>query len=333
MTSSSKAACLISLFVFTTAPTVTNALNLNYESLSSLEEPIAVHIGDTTLVWSGLVDLPLTFDLEDHSGSESGFRSNMQLSAETQLSNSWTLGAAYSGSYADDLADTYDDNAALFVGGIWGVLSIGNVNGVVREETRRNRGVGNAILNYDDFLGSLEDEGIAYSGRFGPSRLSFSVDEDDNTELGWMYQRPFGNKDYRFSARFQSAEFTTDDGVEFDTQGFGIVAELTYGSNVFDIGINHETLKAKNISSVDRWFVSSGVNRKVRRWTISGEILYGEVENQQEQSYALGIAYDVARGISLNLGVNYRNSNIELDRTFIRNEKATEGVLSLRYSF
>ena len=40
-------------------------ISLNYESLSSMEEPLAVEIGDTTFVLTGLVDASSTHDAHD----------------------------------------------------------------------------------------------------------------------------------------------------------------------------------------------------------------------------------------------------------------------------
>ncbi|MFT5572532.1 MAG: hypothetical protein ACI9FR_001455 [Cryomorphaceae bacterium] len=308
------------------------AVNLNYDSLSSLEEPLAAHVADTTLVFSGLVDIPAFIDLQDDADTDTNLRSNFQITAETQLANSWTLGAGYFGSYDNDADDSFNDNAALFIGGAWGIVSIGNVTGLVREGTRRNRGAGNAALSYDDFLGRLYDDGVGYLGRFGPSRISANIDDNSNAEIGWMFQRPVGNKDYRFAVRLQSSEATFDNNTAVDSKGASGVAELTYGSSVFDIGIGHETLKSQNFE-LDRWFISSGVAYKIGRWTLSAQAHVGEIESQDERSYAIGMICDIARGLSLNLGVNSRESNIQHSGVTIRSDDSTEGVVSVRYSF
>lgn len=323
---------IFTFFVMAMLAPATQAVNLNYDSLSSLEQPLAVELGDTTLVLSGLVDLPGFVDLQGNADTETSLRSNLQITAETQLANSLTLGAGYFGSYDNDAQDAYSDNLALFIGGVWGTLSIGDVTGVVGEETRRNRGAGNAVLSYANFMGRLADEGIAYIGRFGPSRISANIDQDSNIEIGWMFQRPIGNKDYRFSARLLSGETTLGDNITFDSLGAGGVAELTFGSSMFDIGMGYETLESQNLD-LDRWFIASGVNHKVGRWTFSAEAQFGEIDNQHERSYAIGMICDIARGLSLNLGINNRDSNIATDGVTIRQDDSTEGVFSLRYSF
>ena len=57
----SNAKSQFTLLMLLVLPNVASAVNLNYDGLSSLEEPLAVVLGDTTLVLSGLFDLPVFF--------------------------------------------------------------------------------------------------------------------------------------------------------------------------------------------------------------------------------------------------------------------------------
>ena len=71
-------------------------ISLNYESLSSMEEPLATQVGDMTLVLTGLLDTRLTIDGEDNrDSSEPGLIGNFQLSSLAQLPNRWRVGLAY----------------------------------------------------------------------------------------------------------------------------------------------------------------------------------------------------------------------------------------------
>ena len=83
-----------------THPATAQNISLNYESLSSLEEPIATEIGDVTVLLTGLVDTSLTRDTEDDDASGADLIGNFQLSALTQLSNRWRVGLTYFGQYA-----------------------------------------------------------------------------------------------------------------------------------------------------------------------------------------------------------------------------------------
>ena len=85
--------------------------------------------------------------------------------------------------------DAYEGNAAASLGSIWGTALVGDVSGVVREQTRRLRGVGNGLLAFDKFLGERMDHAGAYVGRFGPWAASIVVDEKADVDVGAMFQR------------------------------------------------------------------------------------------------------------------------------------------------
>lgn len=308
------------------------AVNLNYESLSSLEEPLAFDYQDITFSVTGLVDAAVAYQ-EQNDSSDSLVFGNFQISAETQLANSWTLGAAYFGEYSESQDDDYSDNAALYLGGVWGLGSVGNVTGLVREQTRRLRGVGNAELNFDDQLGELGDYGAAYIGRFGPAQFLATFDEDSNFEIGSTYQRPIDNKDYRFSLRYRESQYTPDNSVvTFDSKAFGFVSELTYGSTIFDLGLGAEQLTRGSFSA-DRKYLSFGASRKIGLFTFSGEAHFGDIEGQKETSYAAGLKVDIARGMSLNFGLNHSDADINLSGFSLLEEDDTKATMSLRYSF
>ena len=309
------------------------AADLNYESISSLEEPLAFEYQDVTFSLTGLLDSGGIYS-EQNDSSDTTYLGNIQLSAETQLSNSWTLGGAYFAEYDESNEnDEFTDNVAVYVGGIWGIGSVGNVTGLVRETTRRLRGTGNADLFFDDNLGALDDYGVTYIGRFGPSQFLATADQDGNYEIASTFQRPIGNKDYRFSLRFSDSEYTPDNEITtFDSLALKFVSELTYGSNVFDLGLGLEQLSTNSIS-YDRRYLSFGASRKIGRLTFSGEAHFGDIEGASETSYALGANVEIARGLSLNLGLNHRDAMIDLDTISLVNEDDTEASLSLRYSF
>ncbi len=62
------------------------AVDLNYENLSFVEEPLAIELGDTTFLLNGLVDIAAQdSDLHDDNTL---LTNSVQLTAETQLRNS-----------------------------------------------------------------------------------------------------------------------------------------------------------------------------------------------------------------------------------------------------
>lgn len=144
-------------FSAATADASQPAVSLNYESLSSLEEPLAVKLGDVTLLTTALLDFPYTIDLDGESPySGTGALALFQLSAKTQLPNRWRADLTWFAQYADDAPsvkdpqEDYADRVALSVGGSCGRVSVGNVSGAVLLQTRRLRGAGPATARGSD---------------------------------------------------------------------------------------------------------------------------------------------------------------------------------------
>jgi len=313
-------------------------VSLNYENLSSMEEPLAVEAGDVTLTLTGLADARLSVDHEDGNETDTGTIANFQVSARTQLPNRWRVDLSYFGQRASDPTrafgqdDVYTDNAALSVGSHWGTVSGGNVSGVVREMTRRLRGAGNAVLVFDDFLGSPEELGGGYTGRFGPWVTGLTVDEDGGLDLGASFQRPAGARDWRMTLRAADANYTSPGGQRFDTKGLGFVGEVIYGSTTLDAGVGYERLSSSG-PDLDRRYVSVGMRTKAGMLSLSLEGHVGRIEGKDEASVAFGGQYDIARGLSANLGLNRAKARVSFDGVPLLDIEETKTVLSLRYSF
>lgn len=315
-------------------------VSLNYDRLSLLEEPLATEIGAVTLVMNGVLDSALTFDAEDSDANGAGFTGNVQIGAFAQLRNRWRVGATWFGQYAasdvpgDDSDEEYTDNIALSIGGVWGTVLAGNVSGTVREQTRRGRGAGNAALEFDDFLGGLGDTGVGYAGRFGPWTIATAVDGDGHVDLGAMSQRPHGTSDYRLTLRAYSADYAVPGGRSFDTSGVGIVGELIHGSTTIDAGVSYERFTSPG-PGADRWFASSGIRTKSGTLSLSLEGHFGRIGASDEISAALGAQVDLARGLSVNFGVNHSRAEAGAAAGALRilDTEETKTVLSMRYSF
>ncbi len=320
------------------SPASAQSVPLNYESLSSMEEPIAVEIGDVTFILTGLVDARWSVEAEGNDNTDTSLIGNFQVNALTQLPNRWLVDLSYFGQHASDpttvfgTGDGYTDNGALSAGSYWGTVSGGNVSGIVREMTRRLRGAGNAALAFDGFLGALEDWSGGYTGRFGPWVVGAVVDEDGDFDLGATFQRPAGTRDWRATLRTAEGTYAPVGGPRFDSRGFGIVGEVIYGSTTVDAGAGYEQFASKG-PDADRWYVATGVRTKTGALTLSLEGQVGRIEGKDEASAALGAQYDIARGLSANLGLNHAKARVSLDGAGFLDIEETRTVLSLRYSF
>ena len=229
--------------------------------------------------------------------------------------------------------DDYSDNVAGFVRTSFGTVIGGNTADQIRELTRRQRGVGNAFLAFDDFHGQLARWGGAYIGRFGPSRIGVVVDENGDFEVGSVFQRPIGQRDLRFSGRVRQGQFVAADGITgYDTTGVAAVGEIVFGSSVYDLGLGYEKLDGP-LGDLDRWFVSSGAQTQLGALRLSGEVHFGETAGQRELAAAIGASYDISRGLSLNLGVNGEEARIVADGVQIIETDQITAIASARYSF
>jgi len=110
------------------------------------------------------------------------------------------------------------------------------------------------------------------------------------------------------------------------------VGEVVYGSTTLDVGVGYEDLSSSG-PDASSWYVSAGVRRKTGVVSLSLEGHLGRIEGEDERSGALGVRYDLARGMSVNLRINYAEVLIDLGGGSFVNTEDTKAVLSLRYSF
>lgn len=305
-----------------------------YDALSFIEEPLAVEIGDVTFTLRGTIDAPFAVNLNNTRDNSINLQTAFQLGAETQLRNALRVGAFYGGELDTKSGiKGYSDKVSVFVGSPKGKLYGGNVSDVLRMQTRRKPGVGNANLSYDGNLGQLNELSVAYLGMFGPTKIGGTVDRNGNFEIGMLFQRPLADKDHRYSVRYTDSEYKMQSGsIALKSRGINGVAELIYGSTNFSVGTGFEHLSSSTISA-NRWHVTGGTKTKLGAVSLSAEAHYGEIEGSPEMSAALGASYDFARGASVDVGINYKDVQSSVNGVQILNDESTEGVISLRYSF
>ena len=302
-------------------------LDLSTDNLSFVEEPMAFEVAEFTVLINALLELSSSRD-QDTEATDNRLSGAVQISAERQLSNAITIGATYLGEEDGE----FEDEIVAYGRGTWGGLAVGNVSKLVENATERMDGTGKADLTLDNFLGGLSENGIGYFGRFSAYTLNAVIDEDNNLDVGVTFERPLGNKDYRFTARLTDADLETIDGTDFDTKGIALVAELIYGSLLTDMAFGYEKLEAGSVS-FDRQYLSAGAIYKQNRWSFSIEGHIGEIEDQDESGYSLGIRYDISRGLSANLGFNHTDSAINLVGIQLTDQDSNEIIFSIRYEF
>ncbi len=326
-------------FAMAPAPVVAQTRLYNYDNLSILEERLATEVGDVTVRLNGLLETPVMVDLDAGEAADSEFIGNFDLTAGTQLRNRWRVRLTYLGQYATQplfngqVTEGYGDNALLSIGGAWGTMLAGNVSGVVREQTRRLRGLGGHSLVFDDVLGLLGERSVGYVGRFGPWVMSTVVDEEAGFDLGATFRRPLGNKDYRLTARYVESTYApSDESVLFDTQAFAVVGEFIYGATLFDLSMGLERLASDGLST-DRSYLSSGVRTKIGAIGLFVEGHYGMIEGEEVTSATMGVEHDLARGLSATWGVHYADAVVNVAGVNLLDSREMQFVFSFLYGF
>ena len=306
---------------------------INYDSLSFLEEPLAAEIGDVTISLRGVIDAPVTFNMHELRDSSSDFFAGLQWRAETQLDNAIRLRATYALEFdsADD--DKFDHKVTAEASSSYGKVSIGSVSDTLKHTMSRRLHAGNAELAHEEAFGTLREWAAAYLGTFGPFEVGAVVDQKANFEIGGVFQRPIGQTDIRLSARYGNGVFKPENtGLALDSHSVVGLAEVTYGSAMFDLGLGFENL-SDNVVDANRVFVSGGVSSKYGALSLSAATQYGMIDGQDESSTSLGARYDIARGLSVNLGINHKHANVNVDGVQILDVNDTSSKLSLRYDF
>lgn len=306
---------------------------LFYDQISMVEEPLAMQLGDTTVSLRGSVELPMKASSTTKK-ADFGFRGAFEVRAETQLANSLKIAASYAAEYDHLNSDQFTDKVVLSASGFLGSLYVGNVSDMLRENLARTSGIGNADLAYDGNWGQLGRWSVAHLSRHGPYRTGLAIDENGKFELGFVFQRPVQTLEHKYSLRLTSGAFTpTGLGTQLDTLSVQGVAELIYGSHLFSIGAGIEHIKGP-LSTANRWFISGGTQSKIGVFSLSADAQYGQLNGQSLLSAALGARYDIARGASVNFGLNYKNADVVLDDLQLRkDDDVIAGIVSLRYDF
>ena len=332
-------AVMVAHLALVSAPVVSQTRAHNYDSLSFLEERLATEVGDVTFRLNGLLESPVMVELDSDEAMESEFIGNFDLTAGTQLPNRWRVRLTYLGQYATqplyngEVTEGYGENALLSIGGAWGTMLVGNVSGVVREQTRRLRGLGGRSLAFDDVLGLPGERSVGYVGRFGPWVMSTVVDEEAGFDLGATFQRPLGNKDYRLTARYVESTYApSNESLLFDTQAIVVVGEFIYGATLFDLSMGLERFSSDG-PTTDRSYLSSGVRTKIGAIGLFVEGHYGRIESEEVTSATLGFEYDLARGLAATWGVHYANAVVNVAGVNLLDARGKQFVFSLLYGF
>ena len=128
-------------------------------------------------------------------------------------------------------------------------------------------------------------------------------------------------------------EYTAaDESLGFGARAFEALGEIIFGSTTFDAVVGLERFSSVG-PDAERKYASTGVRTKLGVVTVSVEGHVGRIEGQYERSAAFGLQYDLARGLSANLGLNLARSEVDVGGAKFTDTRRDSAMLSLRYSF
>lgn len=311
---------------------------VNYDGISFLEEPLARELGSVTLSTRALIDQSIEYDTTDEK-DRYNTRVNADIRLETQLPNTWQAGVQY---FIDfnrlngNNREKYEDGLVLFLSDELGTVAVGNVTNAVVENTRRMRSVGHGSLANRAFFGNLDETGGFYSVRLNSYVFSLTGDQEGRAEGAVSYERNVGKYNILLSTRVRKGEVSENRNIENvgnnavisesgDTFGAAAGGSFRYSSFMFDGEVGYETVDTdQGNDKNDHPFASVGISYKVRALSVSAEGGISQYDDQDLRSVALGGRYDIARGLSFNMGVNY---------TFVEDNDKTKAIGSFRYEF
>ncbi|MEM7300164.1 MAG: hypothetical protein AAF468_03690 [Pseudomonadota bacterium] len=311
-------------------------LSLNYDDLAFIEAPIAKEMHGFTVSAKQLYDAGFRRNTEKGT-TEFVLRGTFETSVEKQLESAVTIGATLNINVdAESMALNRIKNrnrAAAYLRSVYGLVSAGSVGDMTKEATRRLRGTGNGMLYNDGHLGTPDELGLAYQARLSAYVGTIVADKDGRFDVGVSYERPAATIDRRLTLRGTRGSFqSADNSTTMDTLALSVVGEIIYGRLRIDGSLGAERLKGGRVEA-DRYFASAGVFYKKGKVTVSAEGLYGQTDGVTDTSLALGARYDIAKGISLNAGVNKLKSDGHVDGVRLFDHDKTEARVSARYEF
>lgn len=287
---------------------------------TAFQKPLAYDIADHTVLIEGvmfsggqyLFDAVNTQGLVPGNGDdfEAFYGGLLDLRVARKASNAISYGfdsrLLFSGSESSDsdVFGRYD----VYLRGRYGQISYGNF--ADRDSLHlsgRNTLSGEANLFYDGFFSPSDARAFRYRGRFSSFLVDAAIDEDgENYNMGFLYRSP-----HRFRKNSWSFDFHGGDYLNrYDRKGVTLAHGISYGSWDFTLAGSWDQFDPyANFATFDRVSGSFITSYKHHAYTWSAGVLLAETnDGELETAYTAGLRYDMARGLSLNAGYFYIDS-------------------------
>lgn len=230
-----------------------------------------------------------------------------------QLDNGTETSITYFSDYANERNDAYEDLIRISAKDQWGEVIVGDVSSLIFERTNRFNG-DNLIPNIsnDQFSLPLDNYGVFYQWQTPATQWMIAVDKDANIEVGTRYYKPINGVEYVLSAHANHVENDRGDAQGVNaSDSIALTAQAQRGRWIVDTQLLSEKLSLLSGNSITLKGFSGGIHYKGNRWQVSMNATERENElDDTERRIGIDAQYDVARGLSLNLGTNVFNTEL-----------------------
>lgn len=289
---------------------------------ATLQKPVAFEVGDHTVLVEGIMftgtqylfDDLLVGDLVPDTVDEWGhfYGGVFDLRTVRKMANSLSYG--FDGRL---LINGFGGDAStrgrfdVFVNSYRGKLSYGNFDdrNAIAISPRYTLS-GEANLFYDGFFAPSDRRAFRYRTRLSSFLIDAAIDDDGrNYNAGFLYRSPSRTRKDSWSMHYNGGDFLD----RYHRNGITAAYLVSIGSvDLIASGSWDEFDPYGRFASFDRYSGSFGASWKVGATTLSAGFLLAETnDGPLETAYTVGLRHDLARGLSLNFGYIYLDSESE----------------------
>ncbi|MDF1826440.1 MAG: hypothetical protein P1U68_17480 [Verrucomicrobiales bacterium] len=288
---------------------------------TTFQKPIAYDIADHTVLLEGAVFSGGTylFDsvnsqglVQDTEGWDGFYGGIVDLRIARKMGNALSYGidgrTIFEGTGSSDF--TFEDTRFdIYLRGRYGQISYGDFddrNALLLSS--RSALSGEATLFYDGFFNPPGGKAFRYRGRFSSFLVDAAVDDNgENYNIGFLYRSPTATKKDSWSLDYHGGDYLERYARNGVTAGY----DIAYGSWDFKVAASWDQFDPyADFDSFDRISASFCASYKFQAFTWSAGLMLSETNGGDlETTYTAGIRYDMARGLSLNTGYFYIDSD------------------------
>ncbi|MEM7601618.1 MAG: hypothetical protein AAF357_09410 [Verrucomicrobiota bacterium] len=288
---------------------------------TTFQKPIAYDIADHTVLLEGAVFSGGTylFDsvntqglVQEFDGWDAFYGGIVDLRIARKMPNAISYGvdvrSLFNGTGSSDF-NFEDTRFDVYLRGRYGQISYGDFddrNALLL--SGRSALSGEANLFYDGFFNPPGGKAFRYRGRFSSFLVDAAVDEDgENYNIGLLYRSPSATRKDSWSLDYHGGDFLDRYARNGVTAGY----DIAYGSWDFKVAAAWDRFDPyADFDEFDRIAGSFCVSYKIYAVTWSAGVMLSETNGGDlETTYTAGMRYDMARGLSLNTGYFYIDSD------------------------